>query len=228
MLLFTAKGRAVPNTLSDNAIARLSVYRRVLTEMHRDSRTSVRSDDLAAAAGVTASQVRRDLMLVRALGTNKGYDTADLLGAIEKLMDPPEPQEVALVGVGNIGTAVLSYFAGRRPMLDITVAFDNDPAVIGRTLHGCPCLPVTDLAEVVAGRNIRAAIIAVPADAAQKVAEALVSAGVRGIMNFAPVRLRAPRSVYVENVDLTGSLEKAAFFARQRSQKEQGQTGYAY
>ncbi|MGC9453779.1 MAG: redox-sensing transcriptional repressor Rex [Phycisphaerae bacterium] len=215
------------NGLSEKAIARLSVYRRVLTELLRDRHASVRSDDLAAAAGVTASQVRRDLMLVHSLGTNKGYDTAKLLRAIEDLLDPHEPQEVALVGVGNIGRALLAYFAGRRPKLDITVAFDEDPAVTERLIHGCPCKPVSDLHEEITQRGIHTAIIAVPASAAQQVAEALVAAGVSGIMNFAPVRLHVPGGVYVENVDLTSSLEKAAFFARQRSQGKEGLSTHA-
>ncbi|MFP3937315.1 MAG: redox-sensing transcriptional repressor Rex [Phycisphaerae bacterium] len=217
----------MPNSLSEKAIARLSVYRRVLTELLRDGRASVRSDDLASAAGVTASQARRDLMLVSALGTNKGYDTAKLLRAVEDLLDPHEPQEVALVGVGNIGRALLAYFAGRRPKLDITVAFDNDPSVTGRLIHGCPCRHVTELHELISQREIHTAIIAVPESAAQQVAESLVAAGVRGIMNFAPVRLRIPEGVYVDSVDLTSSLEKAAFFARQRSREAKGLSNHA-
>lgn len=217
----------MPNGLSEKAIARLSVYRRVLTDMLRDGCASVRSDDLSSAAGVTASQVRRDLMLVSALGTNKGYDTAKLLKAIEDLIDPREAQEVALVGVGNIGRALLAYFAGRRPKLNITIAFDNDATITGRLILGCPCRPVAELHEAVSQRKIHTAIIAVPAAAAQKVADDLIAAGVRGIMNFAPVRLRVPAGIYVENVDLTSSLEKAAFFARQRGNAVRGLNSYA-
>lgn len=206
----------VPNRRFNNAIGRLSLYRRLLADLLSDGTAFVCSHDLAVAAGVTASQVRRDLMLVRASGSSKGYETAKLMDLIAAVMDPEEKQEVALVGVGNLGRAVLAYFAGRRPKLAITAAFDIDPSVTGRLIHGCPCHPAEELGDLISRRGIRTAIIAVPAGAAQRVADALVGAGVWGIMSFAPARLRVPVSVYVENMDLTSSLEKTAFFARQR------------
>ena len=214
VISFTDTVTRMRNQPSDSTIGRLSLYRRVVSERILENIQFVCSHELAVAAGVTASQVRRDLMLVGTNGNTKGYEAQRLLDDIESVIEAPDLQEVALVGVGNLGRAILAYFAGRRPKLAITVAFDNDPAVAGRLINGCPCHPATKLGEIVAERSIHTAIVAVPAASAQQVADALVAAGVRGILNFAPLRLRLPVGVYVENVDLTSSLEKAAYFAR--------------
>jgi redox-sensing transcriptional repressor len=123
------------------------------------------------------------------------------------------------VGVGNLGKAILSYFAGRRPNLQIVAAFDNDLYKVNRAIHGCRCYAMEHLYEVAQAQGIRLAIITVPAQAAQDVADALVQAGIRGILNFAPVRLRVPPHMYVEDIDMTVSLEKVAYFARQGGER---------
>ena len=122
---------------------------------------------------------------------------------------------MALVGVGNLGRAILAYFTGRRPNLAIVAAFDRDEHRVNRVIHGCRCYPADKLEETLAEQEIRTAIIAVPAGEAQKVADRLVRGGVRGILNFAPTPLRVPPAVFVQEMDITTSLEKVAFFARQ-------------
>jgi redox-sensing transcriptional repressor len=169
-------------------------------------------------AGVAATRVRRDMMAVGYEGSStRGYDVGQLAGAIGQFLDAPRPQDVALVGVGNLGRAILAYFTGRRPMLRITAAFDADPGKGGRVIHGCRCFPMQDLNSVLTAQQIRIAVVAVPADQAQDVATALVRCGVTGLLNFAPTHLRVPLSVYVEDIDITTALEKVAYFARRPS-----------
>ena len=146
----------------------------------------------------------------------RGYDVVLLNEAIAKFLDAPLAEEVALVGIGNLGRAILAYFAGRHRRLAVTAAFDVDPEKTGRVIQGCRCHGMTELPGLVAQRGICTAIIAVPAEQAQAVTDALMAAGVKGLLNFAPVRLRVPPSVFVEHVDLTMSLEKVAFFSRQQ------------
>ncbi len=146
--------------------------------------------------------------------TKRGYEVPELIDSIGQFLDAPKGQGAALVGVGNLGRAILAYFAGRRPHLSITAAFDSDPYKAGRVIHGCHCYGLEDVTKVIKERDIRVGIITVPAGVAQGVAESLVAAGVRGMLNFAPVRLRVPPHTYVEDIDMTMSLEKVAYFAR--------------
>ena len=207
----SSQARAV----SDRTIGRLSLYRRILQLLQAEDVRSVFSHQLAAMAGCTAAQVRRDLMAVGYVGSPaRGYDVSGLMESIRDFLDVPGGQRVALAGVGNLGKALLTYFAGRRPSLQIAVAFDSDAYKVNRVIHGCRCYPIESVAEVLKARDIRVAIISVPAPAAQQVADALVQAGVRGILNFAPTRLRVPPNVWVEDIDMAVALEKVAYFAR--------------
>jgi redox-sensing transcriptional repressor len=201
--------------VSNKTIGRLSLYRRLLNSLQSEGVRNVYSHQLANMAGCTAAQVRRDLMAVGYSGSpTHGYEVARLIESIREFLDAPGGQGVALVGVGNLGKAILAYFAGRRPNLQIVAAFDSDPYKVDRVIHGCRCYPIEKLSEVVREKDIRVAVITVPAGAAQAVAEQLVQAGVRGLLNFAPVRLRVPPNVHIEDIDMTMSLEKVAYFSR--------------
>lgn len=202
-------------TVSQKTVARLSLYRRLLNELLAGKVEHVYSHQLAQSAGVTAAQVRRDLMVVGYTGSpSRGYHVGELIKAIRSFLDAPTPQAIALVGVGNLGKAILAYFAGRRPNLAILAAFDSNPDKTNRVIHGCRCYHIKDLADVFARHDIRVAILAVPAQGAQEVADQVIRAGARGLVNFAPVPLRVPPFVYVEDIDITTSLEKVAYFAR--------------
>ncbi|MBN1918433.1 MAG: redox-sensing transcriptional repressor Rex [Verrucomicrobia bacterium] len=197
-------------------IGRLSLYRRLLHGLLKAGNETVHSYELASLADVTAAQVRRDLMVVGRSGTpRRGYNVRDLIDGIGDVLDAPMTQGVALVGAGNLGRAILAYFRGRRPKLSITAAFDVDPAKIGQVIYGCRCYPVDDLERIVAEKGLRVGIVTVPASEAQHTADALVHAGIKGIVNFAPVPLHVPTGVYIEHVDVTMFLEKVAFFSRQ-------------
>jgi len=197
-------------------IGRLSLYRRLLSGLITSGVRNVYSHELAKMAGVTAAQVRRDMMSVGYSGTpTRGYDVRLLADSIGDFLDSREGQGVALVGIGNLGRAIMAYFTGRRPRLSIVAAFDTDPAKVNRVIHGCRCYHINEIAEVVRSANISLAIVTVPSTEAQNAADLCVRAGITGILNFAPVPLRVPAGVYVEDIDMTMSLEKVAFFARQ-------------
>jgi redox-sensing transcriptional repressor len=201
---------------SEKTIGRLSMYRRLLANLHAEGVASVYSHQLAAMAGGTAAQVRRDLMVVGYSGSPKrGYDVVELAGSIGRFLDDPRGQQCALVGVGNLGRAILAFFSGRRRLLSIVATFDSDPYKVDRVIHGCRCYAVDALPQVAAEQRITVGIITVPAPSAQAVAEVMVRAGLRGILNFAPTPLRVPPGIYIEDIDMTMSLEKVAFFARQ-------------
>lgn len=203
-----------PATPSARQVHRLSVYRRVLADL-ADEQTQVYSRDLAARAGVSAAQLRRDLMQVDCEGsTSHGYSVAQLHRAIGDLLDGvTRDQAAVLVGVGHLGEALLSNQKHRRAGPRIVAAFDCRPRVIGRVIGGCLCHDMSRLKAIVARQKACVGVICVPASAAQDVADQLVAAGIRGILNFAPVSLRTPPGVYVEQIDLSVSLEKVAYFA---------------
>jgi redox-sensing transcriptional repressor len=211
--LNTAKKKS---PVSEKSIGRLSLYRRLLTNLRADGIDRVFSHHLANLAGATAAQVRRDLMAIGySGGPNRGYDVIALGNAIGEFLDGPEQQAVALVGVGNLGHALLTYFQDRRPNLRMAACFDVDPEKIGQR-HACDCrtFDIAEMTGIVAERNIRVAILAVPRAAAQIVAEQLVQAGVKSLLNFTNVRLKLPAEVFVEDIDFAIALEKVAFFAR--------------
>ncbi|MFW5856627.1 MAG: redox-sensing transcriptional repressor Rex [Planctomycetota bacterium] len=204
-------------TISDKTIARLSLYRRLLQQRLAEGAQNVFSHELARMSGNSAALVRRDLMSVGGAGSpTKGYDAHGLAEAIGVFLDAPEGQNAALVGIGNLGRALLAYFAGKRPRLAVTAAFDTDPRKTDRVIHGCRCYPLAEMEARIAEHGVDLAVLATPAGPAQETADRLVRAGVHGILNFAPVRLRAPAGVYVEDIDVAMALEKVAFFARQR------------
>jgi redox-sensing transcriptional repressor len=201
--------------ISDKTIGRLSLYRRVIGEMLAEGRSHVFSHEIAKAAGVTAAQVRRDLMPTGHLGTpSRGYNISGLIQSISNLLDDPEQEKVAIIGVGNLGRAILAYFLGRRPNLTIVAAFDSDPGKVGRVIHGIRCYSMDQLVDVVRKEGIEVGILTVPARAAQAIADEVIAAGVRGLLNFAPVALRVPPQVHVEDLDVAISLERVAYFAR--------------
>ncbi|MBN1554858.1 MAG: redox-sensing transcriptional repressor Rex [Phycisphaerae bacterium] len=211
----------MPNRISDKTVARLSIYSRLLGGFRQQGKETIHSHDLALVAGVTPAQVRRDLMSVGGMGSpSKGYDVTELSESIEAFFGSQQRVNVALIGLGNIGRAILAYFHGRRPHLAIVAAFDIDSHRVDCVHNGCRCYPMHALGEIIEQQKISVGIIAVPVSAAQEVADTLVAHGIEGIMNFAPVPLRVPPNVYLEQVDITTSLETVAYFARQHTQEE--------
>lgn len=206
----------MPVAISKPAMERLSQYRRYLLHERQQKRTFVFSHQLAAMMGITASLVRRDIMVTGCMGNpSKGYRIDDLLDAIAQLVDTEEPTPIILVGLGKLGSALLGFFRSRRPNLRIVAAFDTHTDKVGRVYQGTHCYPLDELPATIHAQQVKTAILCVPSEAAQEVADTLVVAGITGLLNFAPTRLYVPANVYVESIDLTTMLEKTVFFARQ-------------
>jgi redox-sensing transcriptional repressor len=211
----TSKRIASTSRIPVNTIGRLSLYRRLLHEQLAAGARQVYSHQLASLAVSTAAQVRRDLMTIGFAGSpRRGYAIQELVEAINAVLARSIETAAALVGVGNLGRAILAYYASRQP-IRFAAAFDRAPEKTGRILHGCRCYPVEQMPEVVARERIHVGVIAVPATDAQAVSDQLVLAGVTGILNFAPVRLRVPSGLHVENVDLMMALDRVAYFAHE-------------
>lgn len=194
----------------------MSRYRRLLSALRDDGVESIYSHQLARHAVVSAAQVRRDLMVIGYSGSpNKGYDVAACIESIGAFLDGSARQEVALVGVGNLGRAILAHFDQEASSsVAIVAAFDVDPDLTDTSVHGCRCFTVARMESLVRDLGIEIAVLAVPGESAQEVAATLVRAGVKSIISFAPVPLRLPNDIFVEYMDITAALESAAYFAR--------------
>ena len=212
--------------VSRKTVGRLSLYRRLLDNLGASGTSNIYSHQLAHLAGVSATQVRRDFMVIGYSGSpNRGYQVDTCLASIESLLDGTMHQDVALVGLGRLGQSLLTHFSGKRPPLRIAAGFDTDPALIGTSIEGCPVHSVADMERVVAKKGIRIAILAVPPEMGQSVAETLVRAGVRSFVDFTGIPLRVPDEVFVDHMDITSALESAAFFARQEQAAGDGENG---
>ena len=194
-------------------IYRLSIYLRCLQRLKGNAIRTVSSDALAKAAGVKPTQLRKDLTYFGQFGTRGlGYDVGQLAAMITGLLGTQRLQPVVLVGLGNLGSALLSYRGFEREGFEIVAAFDlkADP---GAERGAKPLLhPMDKLPQVVRQLGVRMAILAVPGTAAQEVTNSLVECGIAGILNFAPIVLQVPDEVVVNNVNLAIELENLSYF----------------
>lgn len=203
---------------SAKTIARLSIYRRLLRNAMRGGQASVYSHELAEMVGVTAAQVRRDMMEIGfSADSRSGYNIREMIGQISRLLDSPEGENVAIIGMGKLGCALFGFFAGHSNRLKIVAAFDNDPGKAECVISGCRCHAMNRMKDVFARKNIQVVMLAVPEDVAQDVAETAVAAGAKGILNFAPVLLRLPDNIIVQNIDMMVELEKVSYVTRENT-----------
>lgn len=201
--------------LPEKTIERLSQYRRILLNCLNKGQTHIFSHELAALLNITAVQVRRDIMFLGYTSIQrKGYDIHEMVNVIGNLLDSREVMNVAVVGIGHLGTAITAYFKGKRAKLDIVASFDVDPDKIGKIIAGVKCYPISQINDVVGELNISIGIITVPPEYAVEVVEKLVHAGIKGFLNFTTVPLNVPSNVYLEEFDMVTSLEKVAYFAK--------------
>lgn len=198
-------------------VYRLSLYQRCLQRLLEDEVDTISSEDLASVAGVKSTQLRKDLGYVGQVGTRGlGYGVETLSGAISGILGTSSVlQPVVLVGVGNLGSALLRYSGFRKEGFEIIAAFDADPAHVKSTTEemGVPVHHVNGLGEYVKHHGVKMAIIAVPGSAGQEVADVLVEAGVSALLNFSPAVLTVPDDMIVNQVDLAAELRSLAFFA---------------
>ncbi|QJW94118.1 Redox-sensing transcriptional repressor Rex [Frigoriglobus tundricola] len=197
--------------LSRAAAQRLSLYLRCVAGWPADEE-KVSSGRIAEAVGVSDAQVRRDLAALGHLGQRGvGYDARELATAIRTALGINRPWRAVLIGVGNLGRALLRYQGFRAQGFEIVGLFDSDPGKVGQSVEGLTVESVVGLAERVAALGAELGVLTVPGETAHAVAEALVTAGIRGILNFAPVVLKLPRRVRLVTVDLAIQLEQLAF-----------------
>ena len=199
--------------IPEMTIRRLSVYTRCLRELEEDGVKTVSSQDLAERFNLNSAQVRKDLAYFGEFGVRGiGYYVTGLKAELQRILGLDREWPVALVGFGNLGSALFNYRGFARQGFRIAVIFDDDPAKIGRRVEGTPIVAVADMAREIKARGIQVAILAVPVDGAQAVADRLVAAGIKSILNFAPARLRTPRDVRLKDVDLSIELETLSFY----------------
>lgn len=194
-------------------IKRLSIYMRVLKDLEKKGTEIISSADLAAICGINPAQIRKDLTYFGEFGVRGvGYYVKELHFDIRKVLGLNQKRNLALIGVGNLGRALLCYRNFADHGYEFVAAFDSDPAKVKEKL---PCdievSPMEELPEKIRSLAVDIAIITTPAGSAQAAADAAIAAGVRGILNFAPVQITVPRDVQLKKVDLTTEFDNLAY-----------------
>lgn len=203
--------------LPEKTVERLSQYRRALLLSLASGTHHIFSHEIAALIHITPVQVRRDIMLIGYSGTlRQGYDVKELVDLIGKIIDTKDGQKVAVMGIGNLGRSIIGYLSGKRTKLSIVAAFDINPEKIDRVYGGVWCYHFDRLAEIIKKEGITIAVITVPASEATRISEALVLSGIKGILNFTPRPLNVPSQVYLQEYDMLTSLEKVAYFVKEK------------
>lgn len=206
-----------PTNVPPAVISRLSLYLREVQHLVADGRRTTSSNQLGQRLGFTDAQVRKDLAYFGHFGhPGIGYKCDELIDAIRQILGTDRQWLVALVGVGNLGRALLGYRGFHPQGFRLVAAFDIEPQKVGKSIEGTAVYDMAELAEVVQRENIDLGLIAVPAAHAQAAADQLVAAGVRGIVNFAPVTLSLPEGISQVGVDLARELEQVTFAVANR------------
>jgi redox-sensing transcriptional repressor len=209
-----------PRDVPKAVVSRLSLYLRELRHLLIAGKATVSSSELGGLLGFTDAQVRKDLAYFGHFGhPGIGYRCQELIAAIRGILGTDQEWTVAMVGVGNLGRALLGYRGFSSQGFRVVAAFDVDAQKLGAQFEGVPVFHLGRLGDVVRQQNIQLGLISVPATAAQSVADRLVEAGVAGIVNFAPVTLSLPEDVPVVGVDLVTELEQLTFSVANRRAK---------
>ena len=205
--------KPVPPIIPRKTIYRLSIYLRCLARLRENGITTVSSEALAKAAVVKSTQLRKDLAYFGTFGTRGlGYDVAELSSKIAEELGTSRLQPVILVGVGNLGLALLSYRGFEEEGFEIVAAFDTEPDRKRDKEIKQPILGMEELPEFISEHGVKMAILSVPVAVAQSVVNTLIECGVAGILNFAPIVLAVPEDVMVNNVNLAIELENLSYF----------------
>lgn len=200
--------------ISKSVVKRLPVYLRILDQLIQRKIDMVSSKELSNESGFTAEQIRKDLAYFGAFGTRgAGYNTVYLREKIIKIIGLDKRIETVIIGAGNLGTALTRYNSSKNPYVDVVAVFDQDPRLIGKLIGEIEISALSELPVYIKNNSIKVAIIAVPAGAAQEVADMVVEADVKALLNFAPVKLRVPDDVHVHNADLTIELQSLIYYS---------------
>ena len=208
------RDRSIPEA----TVGRLPVYLRALVDLAEAGAGTVSSDELAEAAGVNSAKVRKDLSHLGSYGTRGvGYDVAYLIHQIRRELGLTQHWAIAIVGIGNLGQALANYGGFAERGFRVAALVDADPARVGERIGEIRVRPVDDLPRIVDELDVAIGVIATPAAAAQEVADRLVDAGVRSVLNFAPAMITVPPGVSVRKVDLAVELQILAFYEQRKA-----------
>ena len=202
-----------PEDIPDIVISRLPVYLRALSRLQIDGQSITSSKELGERLGISSAQIRKDLSHFGEFGKQgTGYEIKKLVDQLRRILKVEREWDVALVGAGAIGHALAHYNGFSDHGFRISLIFDNDPAKVGNRINDFEIQPVSRLSELIQNHNITLAMVAVPAEAAQAVTDELVKAGVRGILNYAPINLVVPDNVHVQYIDPVVHLQRITYY----------------
>jgi redox-sensing transcriptional repressor len=196
-------------------IDRLPLYARALANLEAQGREVVSSQELGRQLSVTPAQIRKDLSYFGRFGKQgRGYNVAKLLEELRRILGLNRQWRMALVGVGRLGRAIIGYEGFGPQGFRIVEAFDSDPEMIGTSIDGLVIKKTSELEDVLRQNPVDVGIVAVPAETAQEVIDALVRSGVRGILNYAPVAARIPHGVHVKRIDPVLALQGMTYYLK--------------
>lgn len=194
-------------------VERLSVYLRTLEDAKQEGLEYISSEELANRNGFTSAQVRKDLSCFGSFGVKgKGYHIDTLIGQLRKILGLDRRWNVALMGLGNLGEALVKYQGFKKSGFDIVAIFDVDPKKIGKEYEGIPIYPPEKLQEIKKEKGIEIAIIAVPDKAAKESIARVIDAGIQGILNFTSIRVPVSEQYIIKNVNLAAELETISYY----------------
>lgn len=201
---------------------RLPIYYRYLNILHDGGKNRVSSNELSDAIQVDSATIRRDFSYFGALGKRGyGYDVQSLLDFFKKILNQDQLTNVALIGAGNLGHALLNFNFHMDSNIRISAAFDTNSDNINTVQGGVPIYPMDQMVQQLNEQQIEVVILTTPAKVAQSVTDNVAETGVKGILNFTPIRLSTPKKIRVHNVDLTNELQTLTYFIDHYDQKEE-------
>lgn len=199
----------------DIVVSRLPLYLRALNFLAEEGVETISSAELAQRLGISSAQIRKDLSFFGEFGKQgTGYNVEFLRNKIKEILNLTRIWDVALVGAGDLGHALVHYGGFLGQGFRISLVFDNNPQKIGQEIAGLVIQPASRMKELIRQHGIQIAIIAVPASAAQKVTDELVAAGVRAILNYAPITLKVPPDVHVQYIDPVTRLQHMTYYLK--------------
>ncbi|MEX2275687.1 MAG: redox-sensing transcriptional repressor Rex [Actinomycetota bacterium] len=220
-------GSAVTNThgpgvkkgsIPEATVARLPIYLRALVDIAEGGATTISSEALAEAAGVNSAKVRKDLSHLGSYGTRGvGYDVAYLIHQIRRELGLTQPWPIAIAGIGNLGHALANYKGFSERGFQTVALVDRDPAKVGEMVGGLTIQHIDELPEIVAEHQVSIGVVCTPAAAVQEVADRMIDAGIRSILNFAPIVVNVPAGVSLRKVDLAIELQILAYYEQRKA-----------
>lgn len=203
---------SVSRKISESAVRRLSLYLRILEDLERKGRNTVSSEEVSGRSATTAAQVRKDLSLFGSFGKRGlGYEVTELAERLKKILGLDRRWRVALVGAGRIGSALVEYGGFAERGYDVVAIFDSDASKVGGKWGGLCVRDISEFEAVSNDESVEMVILAIPVEAVPSVMEHVEKAGVRGILNFAPTKLKVPLGVAVQDVNMVMELEALSF-----------------